>query len=195
MPAGRSLLRAASRRRPSDAEQLVPMLGRIVATTSRRPAPLMADAGFFSEANRVAAEQAGVDVYIPLDRDAHGHALAAGRRHPARAGHASARMRDKLRTADGEALYRRRKAIIEPVFVYIKAIRGFRRFSMRGLDKVRASRLRCPDDSAVVEKTPLSIRVRRRRPLESAPIVERRGVARAFRSHSLDRLASRDRAE
>ena len=63
----------------------------------------------------------------------------------------------KLRTAEGEALYRRRKAIIEPVFVYIKAIRGFRRFSMRGLDKVRASRLRCPDDSAVVEKTPLSI--------------------------------------
>jgi Transposase DDE domain len=67
----------------SDAEQLVPTLRRIVATTSRRPATLMADAGFFSEANRVAAEQAGVDVYIPPDRDAHGHALAAGRRHPA----------------------------------------------------------------------------------------------------------------
>jgi len=122
----------------SDAEQLLPMLERIVATTARRPASLMADAGFFSEANLVAAEQAGVDVYIPPDREAHGHALAAGRRHPARAGHASARMRDKLRTADGEALYRRRKAIIEPVFAYIKAIRGFRRFALRGLDKVTA---------------------------------------------------------
>lgn len=42
--------------------------------------------------------------------------------------------------ADPESaeLYRRRKAIIEPVFAVIKAIDGFRRFTMRGLTSVRA---------------------------------------------------------
>jgi len=35
-------------------------------------------------------------------------------------------------------IYKMRKAIVEPVFGQIKEQRGFRRFSLRGLDKVRA---------------------------------------------------------
>jgi len=47
-------------------------------------------------------------------------------------------MRAELRTPHGEAIYRRRQTIIEHVFAYIKARRGFRRFSFRGLAQVRA---------------------------------------------------------
>ena len=45
-------------------------------------------------------------------------------------------MRDKLRTADGRAVYKMRKAIAEPVFGQIKEQRGFRRFSLRGKENV-----------------------------------------------------------
>ena len=47
-------------------------------------------------------------------------------------------MRHTLDAAEGRALYRRRKAIVEPVFGQIKEARGFRRFLLRGLSSVRA---------------------------------------------------------
>ena len=47
-------------------------------------------------------------------------------------------MQYKLRTEAGQAIYRRLKVIVEPVFGQIKEQRGFRRFSLRGLGKVRA---------------------------------------------------------
>ena len=48
------------------------------------------------------------------------------------------RMARKLRTIKGRKIYSRRKHIVEPVFGQIKEIRGFRRFSFRGLEKVKA---------------------------------------------------------
>ena len=42
-------------------------------------------------------------------------------------------MRDKLSAAEGRALYKQRKAIVEPVFGQIKEVRGFRRLLLRGL--------------------------------------------------------------
>ncbi len=53
-------------------------------------------------------------------------------------------MTRKLRTEEGKALYARRKAIVEPVFGQIKGSRGFRRFGLRGLAKIRGEwRLVC----------------------------------------------------
>ncbi len=51
---------------------------------------------------------------------------------------ASQRMSEKLRTIQGRAHYSRRKAIVEPVFGWIKEAVGFRRFSLRSLEKVSA---------------------------------------------------------
>lgn len=45
-------------------------------------------------------------------------------------------MREKLRTAQGRAIYARRKAIVEPVNGQSKEARGFRRFLLRGLTAV-----------------------------------------------------------
>ena len=46
-------------------------------------------------------------------------------------------MRDKLATKKGRQIYSRRKVIVEPVFGQTKEARRFRRFSLRGLRKVR----------------------------------------------------------
>ena len=42
----------------------------------------------------------------------------------------------KLQTAIGKAIYRLRKATVEPVIGIIKAVLGFRQFSLRTLDAV-----------------------------------------------------------
>jgi len=47
------------------------------------------------------------------------------------------RMIRKLRTKRGREVYARRKVIPEPVFGQIKAARGFDRFLLRGMEKVR----------------------------------------------------------
>ena len=51
---------------------------------------------------------------------------------------ATAAMEHRLRTPEGAAIYMKRQHIIEPVFGTIKEARGYRRFSRRGLDAVKA---------------------------------------------------------
>ena len=57
---------------------------------------------------------------------------------------AQERMAAKVRTPEGKAFYARRKVIVEPVCGQIKEARGFRRFLLRGLAKIRGEwRLVC----------------------------------------------------
>ena len=57
---------------------------------------------------------------------------------------AQERMAAQVRTPEGKAFYARRKIIVEPVFGQIKEARGFRRFLLRGLEKIRGAwRLVC----------------------------------------------------
>lgn len=46
-------------------------------------------------------------------------------------------MAERLASPEGQAHYRRRKVIVEPVFGWIKHILGFRQFSLRGVTKVK----------------------------------------------------------
>lgn len=117
-----------------DVGQFVPMLEHTIANVGQRPAQVTADAGYFSEANLTAPQFTGIEFYVPPDRQPHRCAAAAGR---SRRGPFSAAMRTKLATATGRAIYARRKTIPEPVFGQIKQARGFRRFWLRGLQKVR----------------------------------------------------------
>ncbi len=50
---------------------------------------------------------------------------------------ATQRMAARLASEVGRARYRRRKAIVEPVFGWIKEVLGFRRFHLRGEAKAR----------------------------------------------------------
>ncbi len=45
-------------------------------------------------------------------------------------------MKAKVRSAEGDTLYRRRNGIVEPVFGILKETLGFRQWSLRGLKKV-----------------------------------------------------------
>ena len=47
-------------------------------------------------------------------------------------------MREKLRSPAGKAIYKMRKAVVEPVFGQIKERRKLRGFLFRGLEKVKA---------------------------------------------------------
>ena len=46
------------------------------------------------------------------------------------------RMTARLQSAEGRRLYPRRQSSVEPVFGMIKSVLGFRRFGLRGLEKV-----------------------------------------------------------
>jgi hypothetical protein len=47
-------------------------------------------------------------------------------------------MQAKLESRWGRKCYARRKAIVEPVFGWMKNVLGFRQFSLRGVEKVAA---------------------------------------------------------
>ena len=46
------------------------------------------------------------------------------------------RLRQRLRTAEGRAWYKKRKALVEPVIGTLKQQRGMRQFQRRGLSTV-----------------------------------------------------------
>ncbi len=123
-----------------DPEHLPPMLDRIEKNCGAPPAILSGDSGYFSAQNVAACEQRGIDAYLAVGRErAAKDASAPQPVEPATPAQlAKQRMRDKLGTDAGRAIYARRKTIAEPPFGQIKEARGFRRFSLRGLAKARS---------------------------------------------------------
>jgi len=117
----------------NDKKQLVPMLSAVKANLGRLPDATSADSGYFSEENVTAPSLADVDLYIATGRQKHGQEVEETRGEAADGTSEKEKMRHKLQTAEGRDIYRMRKAIVEPVFGQIKDVRGFRRFSFRGL--------------------------------------------------------------
>jgi transposase len=107
--------------------------------------PAVLDTGYFSGPAVAAMEREGFDPYIATERQRHNTATVAATGEPASLpATPKERMRAKLGTETGRALYARRKTIVEPVFGQIKEGRGFRRFLLRGLAKIRGEwRLVC----------------------------------------------------
>jgi len=124
---------------PTDTRSLPALVEQVRVNTGRSPRRLLADAAYGSEDNLAHLAEAGIDAYIALARDHHGREAPAAPRGRIPAGLSTReRMSRKLRTKAGRAHYARRKAIVEPVFGQIKEARGFRRFSLRGLEAVQA---------------------------------------------------------
>jgi len=96
--------------------------------------PATLDNGYYSEAAVEALETLGFDPSIATERQRHQTPEAEASAPPATA---KERMAAKVRTPEGRAVYARRKVIVEPVFGQIKEGRGFRRFLLRGLKKMR----------------------------------------------------------
>ena len=120
----------------NDKKQLLPMIAQVAANLEQTPEKVSADTGYFSEANVTDESVKDVDLYIATGRDKHGVAVETGSDPPPAGASPKEAMREKLRAEAGRAVYKMRKAIVEPVFGQIKEQRGFRRFSLRGKENV-----------------------------------------------------------
>jgi transposase len=124
----------------NDKQQLAPMLERVEQNTGVRPEAASADSGYWSEAQVSDERVQGIDLHVATGRQKHGQENNSASKPPQIPEKNSSlqQMKEKLKTEAGRAVYRMRKAIVEPVFGQIKERRGFRRFSFRGAAKVRA---------------------------------------------------------
>jgi hypothetical protein len=97
------------------------------------------DSGYYSDENVEFLQGTGIDAYIATERLKHGEAPPpAPRGRIPKALTVKERMARKLRTIRERCTYAKRKEIAEPVIGQIKEARGFRRFLLRGLEKVDA---------------------------------------------------------
>jgi transposase len=118
-----------------DRGELLVMVESTERNAEQRPEVVTADAGYWDTEAVQKAIHSGAQVLVPPD----GSATLKTRQPRQMANNPLAqRMRAELATEAGRALYRMRQAIVEPVIGYIKDVRGFRRFAMRGLSRVRA---------------------------------------------------------
>jgi hypothetical protein len=131
------IVAAALSNQGPDTEYFEPMLQRVVENCDAVPNRVTADAGYFSPANVRFAESLGAEPFVAVG----GHrrdGLPDEESLPISARSESARtMKALLNTDEGHAAYARRKATVEPVFGQIRACRGFRQMSFRGLLKSR----------------------------------------------------------
>jgi transposase len=120
-----------------DVQQLKPAVAAIRRVLRRRPKQVVADAGYWSEENVRHLEGQRIEPFIAPDRIQHSKPLPpAPRGRPPAGLPLKERMRRKLRSRRGRAIYARRKAIAEPPLGQIKHARGFRQFLRRGLTRV-----------------------------------------------------------
>ena len=111
-----------------------------VAEVIGTPEAMIADNGYFSSENAEACHAQRIEPLLAAGRDAHYPPLAERLSEPSPlAENASAvdRMKHRLRTAEGRAIYALRKCTVEPTFGIIKSILRFRQFLLRGLESVR----------------------------------------------------------
>ena len=121
----------------NDQAQFAPLLDAIKATFKRNPDEVSADAGYCSAANLRTLSRRRIKGYIATARQKHGSKSATAKRS-AKPGSLLARMTTRLRRAGHRSRYRLRKQVVEPVYGQIKEARGFRRFLLRGIEKVKA---------------------------------------------------------
>ena len=132
---------------PHDKQELAVTVQAISPVVFEAVRAVLADSGFYSAAAVLAVEQksdgtpSGLTVYAAVGKQSHHPSVADLLPRPDPAAlleNASAKeqMAHRLKTAPGQALYKLRQQTVEPVFGIIKAVLGFRRFLLRGWEKV-----------------------------------------------------------
>ena len=127
----------------NDKEQLKPMGEAIEQQSGQRPQAILADTGYCSDGNLEHLESSQqparkIEAYIATGKQKHDERRQACKRGPLPNGATRVdRMKRKLQTKAGKAIYAARKCVVEPVFGQIKQARGFRQFLLRGKRKVQ----------------------------------------------------------
>jgi transposase len=135
---GQSVTEAAN-----DKKQLMPMVELIEQQSGQRPEVILADNGYCSEENLEHLESAEqperrIEGFIATGKQKHSEHRLPAKRGPLPQGATKVdRMKRKLQTKVGKAVYAARKCVVEPVFGQIKQARGFRQFLLRGKAKVK----------------------------------------------------------
>jgi transposase len=123
----------------NDAEQLAPMVARAADMLReagiREPIGIvLADGGYWNSPAISDVREHGIEVLVPTqDRR-----RRAPRKLSPRQGEEARRIEAVLSKPEGQALYRRRQQIVEPVFAHTKYIRRSDRFLRRGLAACQA---------------------------------------------------------
>lgn len=126
----------------NDKQQIVPMLARLgrLPAALGKPEALLADSGYFSEANVEGCAAAEIAPLIAPGRERHHRSwrerFAEAPPAPADPTPLQA-MLHRLATPEGRQTYALRKQTPEPVFGIVKSVMGFRQFSLRGLEAVK----------------------------------------------------------
>lgn len=124
----------------NDKLQIRPMLTAMIVNVGLLPSKVLADSGYFSEGSvdSLRASFPLLELFIPPNKKAQSKQVKSQGRIPANLSTAD-RMRRKLSTKAGKAIYKFRKAIVEPVFGQIKSANlKFSRFNFRGFVAVNA---------------------------------------------------------
>lgn len=125
--------------RSNDSGQLAPMITQ--ASAALREAGIeepigtvLADGGYWNAPQISEIRGQGIDVLVPIEN----RSRTAPRKLSARQGPEAQRIEAVLSRPEGQALYRRRQQIVEPVFANVKFIRRTDRFLRRGLAACQA---------------------------------------------------------
>jgi transposase len=122
----------------NDKKQLMPMVELIEQQSGQRPEAILADNGYCSEENLRHLPERKIEGFIATGKQKHGEHRLPAKRGPLPKGATNVdRMKRKLQTKVGKAVYAARKCVVEPVFGQIKQARGFRQFLLRGKEKVK----------------------------------------------------------
>ena len=116
----------------SDQGGVPALLDAVAETVGEQPETVLADAGYSNERDLADLETRGIDGYVSLGREGQAAKPRDPEKYPA-----TSRMAEKLSTSAGRAAYAERKWLSEAPNGWIKHVLGFRRFSLRGLAKVR----------------------------------------------------------
>jgi transposase len=123
----------------NDGDQLAPMVAQAARTLRaagiREPIGIvLADGGYWNSPAISDMRRSGIDVLVPTQD----FRRSAPRKLSPRQGEEAARIEAVLSKPEGQALYRRRQQIVEPVFAHTKYIRRTDRFLRRGLAACQA---------------------------------------------------------
>jgi len=127
----------------NDQEELKPALSELQELPDElgNVEKVLCDAGYYSESNLKAVEEAGMESYIPAGREKHNEPLksrmeAAGPEAEEGAG-VQERTEHRMKTEAGRKEYGKRKGTSEPVFGIIKKVMGYSSFMTRGFENVQ----------------------------------------------------------